>query len=201
MPIKNKDLDTRNKRIAVDLENTIINVMPPFITLLRKKHNLIIDEKELLREYNLNKTTGLEHDVIRKLFKEVWEPPYSELMSLYSKSIPSVLERISKNFSIDIITATEGNQKIIKKWLGDHKIKYDNIIFVKSAMDKVNYSFEIIIEDYPEVAKLALKNNKKVILVDWLYNRNVPGLDGKQNFFRVKSWDEIPEIVYSERCK
>ena len=201
MSIKNRNQDTKNKRIAVDIENTIINIMPPFIDLLRKEHNIIMDEKELLREYNLNKTTGLDHDAIRELFKKVWEPPYSELMLLYSNSVPSVLEKISKNFSIDIITATEGNQKIIKKWLSDHEIKYDNIIFVKSAKDKVNYIFEIIIEDYPEVAKLALENNKKVILVDWLYNRNEPGLDGKQNFFRVKSWDEIPKIVYGKRYK
>ena len=94
----------------------------------------------------------------------MWEPPYSELMLLYNNSVPSVLEKISKNFSIDIITATEGNQKIIKKWLSDHEIKYDNIIFVKSAKEDLKNSDEFMIDvdkikrDFPI---LSIKINGK----------------------------------------
>lgn len=189
-----------NKKIAIDLENTIINIIPPFMEILRKEYNIEISEKKLLRKYNLKETTGLENKNLERIFKEIWKPPYSELMLLYNNCIPVVIEKISRNFSIDILTASKGNKKTIKNWLYEHKIIYDNIIFVNSAEDKNNYAFETIIEDYPEVAKLALKNNKKVILVDWYYNRNEPELEGKKNFFRIKSWNEIPKIMDLKKC-
>ncbi len=197
MQTKNTDL---NKKIAIDLENTIINIIPPFMEILRKEYNIDISEKKLLRKYNLEETTGLKMKYLKRIFKEIWEPPYSKLMVLYNTCIPLVIEKISENYSIDILTASKGNKKAIKNWLYEHKITYNKIIFVNSAKDKTNYAFETIIEDYPEIAKLALKNNKKVILVDWRYNRNEPELDGKQNFFRIKSWNEIPKIMDLKNC-
>ena len=79
-------------------------------------------------------------------------------------------------------------KKMVKKWLADNKIEYDEIIFTKGS--KLTYciekNIEIMIEDSPKNIK-DISSKIPVLCFDNPYNKDV----GENNITRVYSWYDI----------
>lgn len=121
----------------------------------------------------------------------------------YSKNIQirpfasEIIKKLIKKHKIIIITARDYTtfenkyqtkmQDIVKKWLCDNSVLYDEIVFSKNkALICKQKKIDIMIEDRPEnIVKIAKKI--PVICYNNVYNKNI----SNKNVYRCFSWYDI----------
>ena len=121
----------------------------------------------------------------------------------YSKNIQirpfasEIIKKLIKKHKIIIITARDyttfenkyqtKTQDIVKKWLCDNSVLYDEIVFSKNkALICKQKKIDIMIEDRPEnIVEIAKKI--PVICYNNVYNKNI----SNKNVYRCFSWYDI----------
>ena len=148
-------------------------------------------------EYNERKALTLSDECIEKF--------WNQYLEIYATKYPTrefareVIQKLKEyGHSICIITArneeglppeTYGTmQLMVKEWLQDNEIIYDELVFSKES--KVPYCMEhkldIMIEDSPRNV-LEISQKMPVLCFDNPYNKQVEG----KNITRVYSWYDI----------
>lgn len=147
-------------------------------------------------EYDEEKALGLTEEQDEKF--------WNTYLEFYAKKYPArdfaseVVKKLKQKHEIYIVTArneeglppeTYGTMKqMVKKWLEDHEIEHDKLIFTTGS--KLPYCLEneidIMIEDAPyNVVDIASKI--PVLCFDNPYNKNIEG----KNITRVYSWYDV----------
>jgi len=148
-------------------------------------------------EYN----TGGIFNLNETQYKDFWDK-YLEFYAINEKAIPFSSEVLNKlktdGHEIIIITARwtterkddvgEKMRNIVKTWLDENKIIYDDLIF--SLEDKLSWcidnKIDVMIEDEPKCIT-SVSTKIPVICFDATYNRQCEG----QNIIRCYSWYDI----------
>ena len=108
--------------------------------------------------------------------------------------VKEVIEKISKNNKIIIITAREHELKDITiKWFETNKILFDEIIFgQKDKVESViNNNIELFIDDNQNICKSVNEIGVKTLMMDSRTNSKTE-LEGIQ---RIYTWKDIEKII------
>ncbi|MGC8710133.1 MAG: 5' nucleotidase, NT5C type [Candidatus Micrarchaeia archaeon] len=187
--------------IGIDLDDTIADTVKPFLDILRNRYGFEMRREDWTR-YLFSENPGAIKVDVMELFKEVWNSPDS--IPLLDSNIPRIISDIHNKFEIYIVTATLGEDKTVRMWLGEHSIEFDKIIYVRSPMQKGNiHNISIYIDDYYEAAVNMAKRGKEVIILKQPWNAKFSASDDefKDRITFADSWDEIRTLLLKNSYK
>ena len=172
------------KRVALDLDGVIWDLVKPWVSEYNKKYNdniQIEDIKEYILSNTLTKATPEELSAI------LLEDGFWDKVLPFSNSY-EYLEKLNNEFEIYIATKTDYKLYEIKvKRLLElfPFIKQDQIICI---YNKIILDVDWLVDDY-EDNLLGGKFNK--IILDASYNRNIP----YSNWYRAKDLKDVYNII------
>ena len=179
-------------KIAVDVDGVLLNIIEKFCKLFNSKYKTNYTKKDIIQwEFyrDLNISESEAYDIFYEIFRDV-------NISLEDENSVEILEQLNKNYYIDLVSARDSQFKSnLVKNLENVNIRKDihfnNIIMVKShPYDvKLDYDYDIFIDDNPFLATAIQSFPKKVLL---LYDQpwNQECRTGK-NIYRVHDWKDI----------
>jgi len=179
--------------LGVDLDGVVCNLWDSFRAEIMKKYNIFLDDIEAQRKYNVSECSELTRKQVERIFKE-GKNMYKNLSMITGARI--ALTYLKTHYKIHIITHRnfyKGIEADTRSWLDRNEIRYDKITFTNS--DKIqqvlNADCKYMIEDCGETAIKLVEAGQKVILLNYLYNRDF----NHRLITRMKSWKEIVEIL------
>jgi uncharacterized HAD superfamily protein len=187
-PVKGKAMEKPRLKIGVDLDNTLADTIPIWTKLLKEKYGIELNHSEIT-EYDLVYHVPMTDEEVQNTFREVWSdhpavPP--------NPGDPrGVLEAISKDHDLFIVTATVAKKEEVDQWLDRNGIKHKGLVMVRSS-EKLNSGVDVIIDDNPKVIDLFARAGKMVILYDRPWNKKVRR---EKNVVRVKDWSEVTNAL------
>ncbi len=188
--------------IGIDIDGTLTNEHDYMI----KKALEFIKEKNLnykiinRDEYNTIDIFNWGED-IEKYFWDKYIFDYAKNVKIY-KNAANVISKLKNNNKIYIITSrgfTLENSKegelmrsLVKDWLENNKIEYNEIIFAKHGKveECKKYKINIMIEDSKYNIECLKNIVDKIICFDAPYNKDLKG----NNIIRCKDWLEIEKV-------
>lgn len=192
-------------RIGIDIDGVLTNIEQFVINNLSKycvKNN--VEYKIDTNHYDYCKTFNISKEIELDFWKS-----YLESYAIQEKARPfaaEVIEKLKKDGNeIYIITARWftnqddeiGNKmrKIVKNWLYENKIGYDQLIFSKGHNERkvqeiVEHKIEVMIEDNPNNIK-EIANIIPVICYHAGYNKDCIG----NQIIRCYSWYDIDSKI------
>jgi uncharacterized HAD superfamily protein len=181
-----------HKRIAIDIDGVIYDIVDSTIRYLRELETPVILNRKDWTTYKLSGCCNISYTDEKELFLNT---------KLYNgkpieNSIESIKELVSKGWIIYLITARDFDAlySLTIKWLQEYHVPFHKLIFSK---DKISFlkkeSIDFFVEDYDTTALEARCNNiKNVYLIDAPYNQNALGIT------RVKNLAEVVNLVEKE---
>ncbi|MCL2382910.1 MAG: hypothetical protein FWC79_01770 [Oscillospiraceae bacterium] len=189
-------------RIGVDIDGVLTN-REQFQLDYGAKYCLDNDIRYEInpKEYNVDGVFGFDS----AQYEEFWNK-YLEFYAMYEDARPFASEAIRKlkedGHEIVIITARwrteredESGEKmrdIVKGWLAESEIAYDNLIF--SSEDKLDWcmsnGIDMMIEDEPKCID-SVSKGIPVICFNAKYNEKCEG----ENIFRCYSWYDVYNTI------
>ncbi len=183
-------------RLSVDLDDTLAGTIEEWIKEASVKLGREIKREELT-EYHLENVVDLDRETIRGIFKNVWG--HYENVPLIDPYIPRTIEDLGSAFEIFIITAAVGKKEEVVAWLNKYGIKYDKLIMVEHAKDKLTlseeYNIPIFVDDNPILADMAISSNKKIVMIKKPWNLKFIDEHASDNLFAVSDWKEAEAVL------
>ncbi|MBI2671397.1 hypothetical protein HYX16_00515 [Candidatus Woesearchaeota archaeon] len=190
-------------RIYVDIDDTLAETTPSFLSYLKEEHNIILPE-ESMKDYPFVLTT------LHKTFKKIDYIRDFEKSLFFKNLTPkrnsqNAIRSLSGIHELIIITGRHHKLKEeTENWLAKFfPNNFSQVHLVNNhprpnevkGPDKhelcVNLKCQIAIEDDPTPALKIAENNIKVLLFDQLWNKNI----NHENITRVKNWEEISNLL------
>lgn len=184
--------------VGIDIDGVLADSVPSFLTLL----NLMFGKQWTpadITTYRFEDALGIgEKDAEHfwKLFAR--QGGWSKIRPI--KGAVEFTTRLAKSHAIILVTGRPRHYVEIetKAWLRQHKIVYDELIFVDSGQDKLQASrgagqrLDVLIEDSYEYGKPLADAGIPVLLIDYPWNRTVPP---HAHIRRIKSLADAPKII------
>lgn len=187
-------------KIAVDVDEVLLNIIERFCVLFNSKYNTHITKKDIV-QWEFYKDLNISESEAYEIFYEI----YRDLtISLVDKNSVDILKELSKKYHIDLVSSRSSQFKsyLIKNLENVNirkDIHYNKIIMVKNKPYdlKLQYDYDIYIDDNPYLAE-AIKSlpNKILFIYDQPWNQKCK--TGK-NIFRVNNWKDIHKKIYTEK--
>lgn len=196
-------------RIGIDIDGVLTNVEQFSMDYFSKycvENNIKYQIGD--SNYYIAKTFGVPLSVENKFWEE-----YLEFYAIHEKARPFAAEVIKKlkeeGHEIYIITARwlsnredsvgENMRNLVKKWLKENEIEYDQLVFSKAAKEKkcqeiLDYQIDVMIEDSPRNIK-DLSKIVPVICYDTNYNKDCIG----DNITRCYTWYDIYNKIQTQK--
>ena len=181
-------------KIALDLDGVLAELLEGFCSIYKErcKKDLSLDQ---IRDWDFFEQLGFTEKELLDFLDEVWSmwwviPPTEHGLEQYLINLTKW-----KSVIIDIVTCR--NKKtvpFVKNWLKEYKIPHRSLIIAKNVAEKLNFGYDIYIDDSPHLMEL-IKSNKagaKGILYIRPWNSNFPD---SRNVFRAENWAEIYQIL------
>ena len=183
-------------RLSVDLDDTLAGTIEEWIKEASVKLGREIKREELT-EYHLENVVDLDRETIRGIFKNVWG--HYENVPLIDPYIPRTIEDLGSAFEIFIVTAAVGKKEEVVAWLNKYGIKYDKLMMVEHAEDKLTlseeYNIPIFVDDNPMLADMAISSNKKIVMIKKPWNLKFIDEHTSDNLFAVSDWKEAEAVL------
>ena len=183
------------KSLALDVDGVIIDLVPK-ICEMNPQSGVC---KEDITEYGLSTVPQLSIDAFMKSYKDIWDLQKSNwnknIITPLDSNIPSIIYSLNANYEIYVVTASIDPSSVYK-WLIKNNIIISRDHFIScKAEEKVNYNFDIYIDDYPEIAKKVAETNKIVIVYKQLWNAIFLRNNRNKNIIPVDDWNGINRIL------
>lgn len=179
--------------LGIDIDGTLADSVSPVVESLNISLGTSIMISSV-RNYYLTKVfSGVSHEEVLKRFSDAWVD--WEDMALVDNSIPRIMNMLSERFKIYITTASVGNGKNIQAWLEMNKIHFDEYIQVSHADEKSEQEVDIFIDDFHEVAEMAVSSGKRAILLKQPWNADFLDKNQDRRIMEAHSWDSIERIL------
>lgn len=183
-------------KIGIDIDDTIANSWDTFIPIYSKEFNIPIEELQVSKPYY--------YSLKNKITVEEYFEKMSKIHDDITLDIPikeNVKEVIDKLYELGhkviFITARGKSHTnpytITKKYLDDHKIKYEKLIVDASEKDKIckEEKIDLFIDDSIKHCQSVSLKGIEVLLFETKYNK-----EDKQ-FKHIKNWNEVYEYIKS----
>jgi 5'(3')-deoxyribonucleotidase len=182
------------KRIAVDLDGVLVDIIPPLCLLYNDTYGnsqgFVPKTKKDVDNWDFWIDWRLTEEAFYYLVGQVWEN--FESLPLVDYLCLKYLRKLANRAVVDIVTAERKNaEEKVKKFLERRNliqgIFYHNLHIDKTKKLEMNY--DIYVDDNPYLAK-DIKDypNKFLILFDQPWNQEIKN---SSNVYRVKNWREI----------
>jgi len=177
-------------RIAIDIDNVIADFEGAFRREINKKYNYELKRKDI-KEFDFHKCTNLTEKQEQMLFNDFINNDGFVNLKLIRGSRENITKIKENNFIILITSRPKALRNITLEWFRRKRVPYDKIIWSKNKhLQKTKY--DILIEDKFEYALDVAKKDRKVILIDYPWNRkNI----FHRNIIRVKKWNDIVSVI------
>jgi uncharacterized HAD superfamily protein len=189
------------EKIGIDLDDVIIDFVPNFLKFYNQKYRKNINFEDV-KSYNFWEVgIGKNRDEVIKIVGEFFDSEEFNLISLVDGA-KKAINKLSLNYQLYTVTSRSTNHKEkTEKYIQKHfskisiKIIYSGDFYKEQGKTKSGLCDELdlnyIIEDN---LKYALECSEKLIGV-FLFDKpwNQGNING--NITRVKSWEEILELV------
>jgi 5'(3')-deoxyribonucleotidase len=183
------------KSLALDVDGVIIDLVPK-ICEMNPQSGVC---KEDITEYGLSTVPQLSIDAFMKSYKDIWDLQKSNwnknIITPLDSNIPAIIYSLSANYEIYVVTASIDPSSVYK-WLIKNNIIISRDHFIScKAEEKVNYNFDIYIDDYPEIAKKVAETNKIAIVYKQPWNALFLRNNRNKNIIPVDDWNGINRIL------
>lgn len=184
-------------KIMIDLDSTVFKTHELIYKELKKKFNIIIDEKKN-RTFDIADSYNLDRDEVWKIVKKVLQKP-----SLPEEPLASFyLSLIKVNYDIYFCThrpesARKATFRQLDKLLASNGYKVQIVNDQNYNNSKTDFILEqdinLVIEDKVEtILDMYKKTNTNFIIYDQPWNKDLPDTF---RINRVKSWEEIYNLL------
>ncbi|MCL4381326.1 MAG: hypothetical protein M1331_01045 [Candidatus Marsarchaeota archaeon] len=183
------------KSLALDVDGVIIDLVPK-ICEMNPKSGVC---KNDITEYGLSTVPQLSIEAFMQSYKDIWNLQKSNwnknIITPLDSNIPAIIDSLSANYEIYVVTASI-DPRSVYKWLIKSSIilSRDHFISCKPE-EKVNYNFDIYVDDYPEIAKKVAERNKIAIVHEQPWNEGFLRRNKDRNIIPAKDWKEINKIL------
>jgi len=195
--------------VYVDFDDVIAGSTEYVVDYINKVHG--IDFKiENLVSFDMNLHMGLNEDEFWKAMHICHEAEATKKIKPIEGALEGLKTVSSKGYIINIVTGRpEWTRSFVEKWLNDHGVKYDKIVFIDKYnrhegegvlrlddVKKMNFSFAV--EDSLSTALFLKKNfsDLPVFLLDKPWNRAERADDSLSNELIVcRDWDMIFDTI------
>ena len=161
----------RKKRVAVDVDGTLADVMPMWVKIYNEKYNKNLDYKSITR-WEFWSSLGISSREFFRIFSKAWSR--WEDIQPTEENIAQSIEALNQLYLVDIVTGrTKDTLKFVKNWLQKHRIQYNHFVAVPFWQHKIHLPYDLYIDDSPDLAKLAARNQKTVLLYNQPWNSMV----------------------------
>lgn len=155
----------RKKRVALDVDGTLADVMPMWVKVYNEEYNKNLDYQNI-SQWAFWISLGITTREFFRIFSKAWSR-WEEIQPTET-NITQTIKTLNRLCVVDIVTGrTKDTLKFVKNWLRKHQIQYQNFIAVSSWQHKIYLPYDLYIDDSPDLAQLAAHKQKMVLL----YNR------------------------------
>lgn len=183
----------RLKKISIDIDSTLIDIMVNYCKIYNKKKNSKKTKEDVtiwdfFDDWGLSKEEGIG----------IFEKIDLQDIPVISDALDCYLLLLNQKYKVDIVTdRKEEQRKALEKKFESMNLKpgiqYQNLIIVDSYKKKLDLDYDIYIDDSPKLANIMEKYpNKILILLDQPWNKNI---QISNNIKRVNNWKEIYDEI------
>ena len=184
--------------VGIDIDGVLADSVPSFLALLNLMFGRQWTPADIVT-YRFEDALHIsEDDAVHfwKLFAR--QGGWSRIRPI--KGAVEFTTRLAKKHAIILVTGRPRHYVEIetKAWLRQHKIAYDELIFVGNDEDKLQASrgagfrLDLLIEDSYEYGKPLADAGIPVLLIDYPWNRNIPA---HPHIRRIRSLADAPKII------
>jgi len=188
-------LYSRKKRVAVDVDGTLADVMPMWVKVYNEKYGKNLDYRGI-NKWAFWSDLGISSREFFQIFSKAWSR-WEEIKPM-EENVAESIKTLQQFCSLDVVTGrTKDTLKYVKNWLEKHQISYDRFVAVSSWQHKIYLPYEFYIDDSPDLARLAPRRKKMVLLYNQPWNTEI-----KEGVWvkRINNLNEAIEILKRRRC-
>jgi len=164
-------LNNLKKRVAVDVDGTLADVMPMWVKVFNEEYSRNLDYRSI-NKWTFWSDLGISTREFFKIFSKAWSR-WEEIKPI-EENVAVSMKMLQQICSLDVVTGrTKDTLKYVKKWLEKHQITYDRFIAVSSWQQKIYLAYDFYIDDSPDLARLAARKRKMVLLYNQPWNKEV----------------------------
>jgi len=190
-------------KIAIDIDDTVLNFLDGFFSFYKKHHNPSFDYKrEKVSNYLFEDILGIDTNKVISLFSEFKKTHFFKKMTPLDGAKEAII-KLSKGNEIIFITARPSDLNQETKEHLDSLFPKHNFQIIHSHDSKNNkikekadfckdLGIEVIIEDDKKAALNCAQKGIACFLIDQPWNRDMGDC---ARIMRVKTWPEIVEKV------
>jgi len=175
-------LETKMLKVALDFDSVLSDTMIRWVELFNEKKGTKLTKKDVV-SWSFWNDFHITMDEAFDIFEEAWSdwknlPPTED-------NITDKVKQLTNISTVDIVThVRDSHLQYVKMWLKNKNISYENFVSVQG--DKMNLSYDVFIDDSPNVAQNSSQSGKDCLLYDQPWNRNIKG----EKITRIKSLDD-----------
>jgi len=169
-------------KVALDFDSVLSDTMVRWVELFNEKKGTKLTKKDVV-SWSFWNDFGITMDEAFNIFKEAWSdwknlPPTEDKISDKVKKLANIS-------TVDVVTHVRNSHlQYVKKWLKNNDIFYEKFVSVQG--DKVDLSYDVYIDDSPNVAQKSSQVGKECLLYDQPWNHEITG----KKITRIKSLDD-----------
>lgn len=172
-------------KIAVDIDGVIWDIMGVFLELYNEKYKENIKFNDVIEWYFFPQKNF--NTIYLPTLKRIDEYPFLD------ENINHYLFLLMGKHDVKMLTKEQNPVEIIKKKLESGNIRegfeYLELIKLEIADKKVNYKFDIYIDDCPLMVEDIKEHPDKILLLfDQPWNRHC---EETENVFKVRDWKDV----------
>lgn len=138
------------KTLAIDVDSVLADVMLVWADEYSKRTNKEIRKSDITA-WDIPTILPISPDQVYEYFSHVWKSRWREIPPT-EPNIGEVTERLHrKGYRISILTKRERpSAPFVARWLDEHQIYADELLFIYDAIPKASYPFDVLIDDAPK---------------------------------------------------
>ena len=164
-------LNSRKKRVAVDIDGTLADVMPIWVKVYNEEYSKKLDYRSI-KKWAFWSDLGISTREFFRIFSKAWSR-WEEIKPM-EENVAEKMKILHQLCLVDVVTGrTEDTLGYVKKWLEKHKISFNRFVAVSSWKYKLHLPYEFYIDDSPDLARLAERRKKIVLLYNQPWNTEI----------------------------
>lgn len=158
----------RKKRVAVDVDGTLADVMPMWVEVYNEEYSRNLDYRSINKWAFFN-DLGISTREFFRIFSKAWAR-WEEIKPT-EENIAESMKTLYQLSSLDIVTGrSRDTLRYVKNWLEKHQLSYNRFVAVSAWQHKIYLPYEFYIDDSPDLARLASRSKKMVLLYNQPWN-------------------------------
>lgn len=177
-------------RISLDLDGVLADTIRLWLDLYREQTGRRLSKEEV-NDWDFWRRLGFTEREFYESFMGVWR--HWERIPPTEPDLAGKVAALRRLGVVDIVTVREPETvKAAKAWLNRQGVIYQRLVVVPPPRSKVDYPYDVYIDDSPNVVLEAVRRGRRALLYVQPWNHRVP--DGA-GVVRVKSLKEAVEAL------